>query len=359
VSGTVVHVASGREWRGGQRQVWLLARELQRAGQVRQIVVTGRGSELAARLAAEQVPVLPAVWRAGLDPRALAAVIRAARNGAALLHAHDAHAVTLAGLASLATQVPFVATRRVDFPLRRRGLWPRACRIIAISEAVATVLTNGGIPADRLVVVHSGIDLETAGSTPPFNLRARLGVADDTPVVVAVGALVPHKDHGTLLHAARRLADRFPQLHWVLTGEGELRGVLEWLRDQLGLADRVHFLGQVAEPEGLIAEADVFAMSSREEGLGTSVLDAMARGIPVASTSAGGLGEMLGGGAGLLVPPANPEALADAIARILSDPALRSALIASAAEAVRHFSARRMAGEVLTVYRSCAHILDG
>jgi glycosyltransferase involved in cell wall biosynthesis len=165
---------------------------------------------------------------------------------------------------------------------------------------------------------------------------------------------VPHKDHGTLLHAARRLADRFPKLHWALAGEGELRGVLEWLRDQLGLADRVHFLGQVAQPAGLIAEASVFVMSSREEGLGTSVLDAMARGIPVASTTAGGLREMLGGGAGLLVPPANPEALADATARILSDPGLRSALVARADEAVRHFTAERMAGEVLTVYRSCA-----
>jgi glycosyltransferase involved in cell wall biosynthesis len=219
---------------------------------------------------------------------------------------------------------------------------------------VATVLTNDGIPADRLAVVHSGINLDAARTAPPYGVRARLGLADDVPVAVTVGALVPHKDHGTLLHAARRLTDRFPNLHWVLAGEGELRGVLEWLRDQLGLADRVHFLGQVARPEGLIAEASVFVMSSREEGLGTSVLDAMARGIPVASTTAGGLGEMLGGGAGLLVPPANPEALADAIARILSDPALRAALVARAGEAVRHFTAERMAGEVLTVYRSCA-----
>jgi glycosyltransferase involved in cell wall biosynthesis len=300
------------------------------------------------------VPLVPATWHAGLDPRALAAVVVAARRGGVLLHAHDAHAVTLAGLASLGTKVPFVATRRVDFPLRRKALWSRACRIIAISEAVATVLTNDGIAADRLAVVHSGIDLDAARATPAFGLRSRLGLADDTPIAVSVGALVPHKDHGTLLHAARRLADRYPNLHWALAGEGELRDVLEWLRDQLGLSDRVHFLGRIADPEGLIAEASVFVMSSREEGLGTSVLDAMARGIPVASTTAGGLGEMLGGGAGLLVPPGNAEALADAIGRILADPAVRASLVARADEAVRHFTAERMAGEVLTVYRSCA-----
>ena len=157
-----------------------------------------------------------------------------------------------------------------------------------------------------------------------------------------------------VIHAARRLSERFPALHWVIAGDGELLSVLEWLRDQLGLSDRVHFLGQIPEPEGLIAEADLFVMSSREEGLGTSVLDAMARGIPVASTTAGGLGEMLGGGAGMLVPAANPEALADAVARILSDPSLRSTLVARAGKAIRHFTAERMAAEVLTVYRSCA-----
>ena len=354
MKGTVVHVASGREWRGGQRQVWLLARELQRRGDVAQAVVTGRGSELATRLEADAVPVVPAVWRAGLDPRALAAVIWAARGGAALLHAHDAHAVTLAGLASLVTRVPMIATRRVDFPLRRRGLWGRASRIIAISEAVATVLSNDGIPAERLVVVHSGIDLDAVRAAAPLGLRSRFGLPEDSLLAVTVGALVPHKDHATLLHSARRLSDRFPTLHWVIAGDGELRSVLEWLRDQLGLGDRVHFLGRIPDPEGLIAEADVFVMSSREEGLGTSVLDAMARGIPVASTRAGGLGEMLGGGAGLLVPVAHPEALADAVGRILSDPSLRDALTARAADAVLHFTAERMAGEVLTVYRSCA-----
>jgi glycosyltransferase involved in cell wall biosynthesis len=95
-------------------------------------------------------------------------------------------------------------------------------------------------------------------------------------------------------------------------------------------------------------------MSSREEGLGTSVLDALARGIPVASTDAGGLPEILEGGTGLLVPAGNPSALADAVERIVTDPALRRSLGGRAREAVRRFSAARMAEEVLTVYRSIA-----
>lgn len=358
MSRAVVHVASGREWRGGQRQVWLLARELQRAG-LRQVVVTGVATELGFRLKREGVRVHEARWTSGLDPRVLLPVAREVRAGAALLHAHDAHAVTLAGLVALPTAVPLVVTRRVDFHLRRPGFWRRASCVIAISSAVADVLTDDGIDPARIQVVHSGIDLEAAREAPPLGVRERLGLASGTPVACTVGALVPHKDHVTLLHTARLLAPRFPDLHWVIAGDGELRQVLAWLAAELGLADRVHFLGHVSQPLGVIADADVYVMSSREEGLGTSVLDAMARGIPVASTSAGGLPEMLHDGGGILVPPRNPDALAGAVQRILCDPDLRRRLVEQASRTVETFSAARMAAEVRTVYRSCASLLDG
>ena len=355
----VVHVASGREWRGGQRQVWLLARELQRGGLERQVVVTGAATQLAFRLKHDGIAVHEARWQAGLDPRVLLPLLREVRAGAALLHAHDAHAVTLAGLVALVTGVPLVATRRVDFHLRRPGFWRRAARVIAISSAVADVLTDDGIDPVRIQVVHSGIDLDAARRAEPLGLRERLALPPATPLACTLGALVPHKDHATLLHAARLLAPRFPALHWVIAGEGELRPVLEWLARELGVAERVHFLGHVSQPLGVIADADVYVMSSRDEGLGTSVLDAMARGIPVASTSAGGLPEMLHEGGGILVPPGNPDALAGAVRRILCDPELRRRLVDQASRTVESFSAARMAAEVRTVYRSCAPLLDG
>jgi L-malate glycosyltransferase len=359
LTATVVHVASGREWRGGQRQVLLLARELQRGGLTNQVVVTGADTELGFRLRQEGVRVREAPWRMGLDPGVLLPIMWEIRGGGALLHAHDAHAVTLAGLCALATRVPMVATRRVDFHLRRLGFWRRADRIIAISAAVADVLSEDGIRPERVVMVHSGTDLEAARQAEPLGLREWLGLPQETTLACTVGALVPHKDHVILLHAARRVASRFPALHWVIAGEGELRPVLEWLTSELNLTSRVHFLGQVAHPLRVIADADLYVMSSREEGLGTSVLDAMARGIPVASTSAGGLPEMLHEGAGILVPPRNPEALAGAMERILSDAELCRRLVERASRAVERFSADRMAAEVRSVYRSCAPLIDG
>jgi glycosyltransferase involved in cell wall biosynthesis len=353
VTTRVVHVASGREWRGGQRQVWLLARALKRDG-ARQIVVTGRDSELATRLRNSGVAVRGVTWRAGIDPRVLPALLAESRVGPALLHAHDAHALTLAGIAAWRARVPLVVTRRVDFPLRRRVCWGRADRVIAISNAVADVLRRDGLDPGRISVVHSGIDLAETEQATPLGLRAQLGLPPDALVAASVGALVPHKDHETLICAAALLAGRCPTLHWVVAGDGPLRPRLAGLIHQLGVPGRVHLVGHVAEPVRLVADADVFVMCSREEGLGTSVLDAMARGIPVASTSAGGLPEMLKDGAGLLVPPGRPEDLAEAVARLISDPQLRTDVSRRAREAVRAFSAERMAAEVRTVYRSCA-----
>ncbi|HEX6105538.1 MAG TPA: glycosyltransferase [Gemmatimonadales bacterium] len=349
----VLHVASSREWRGGQRQVWLLARELARLG-LSQRVLTGAGSELARRLEASGVPVRAVRWRAGLDPRVLPALRAEARSGPSLIHAHDAHALALAALASWGRSIPLVVTRRVDFPLRRPGLWRRAERVIAISAAVARVLRTDGIDPGRIVIVRSGVDLEAAEAAAPIGLRARLGIPADAILAAHLGALVPHKDQATLLRAAALLRERCPTLYWVVAGEGELRPELRSLLEELGLGDRVHLVGQVSEPLGLLAEADLFVMSSRQEGLGTAVLDAMARGIPVASTDAGGLPEMLAGGAGVLVPAGNPSALADAVERLAGSPALRQEIGARARAAARRFSARRMAEEVLTVYRSCA-----
>lgn len=349
----VVHVASGREWRGGQRQVWLLARELARMGDIEQTVVTGAGSELARRLADDGVPVREARWAAGLDPRVIPVTLRALRPGA-VLHAHDAHSVTLAGIAAQIAGRPLVATRRVDFHLQRRGFWGRADRVIAISRAVGDVLRADGIAAERIAVIPSGISLDDARSATPLGIRERLGLPTAAAIAANVAALVGHKDHATLLRAAALLRDAMPGLHWVIAGEGPLRAEIERQRGELGLAGIVHLLGHIPDPVRLIADADVYVMSSSQEGLGTAVLDAMALGIPVASTAAGGLPEVLGDESGLLVPPGDFAALADAVRRIVTDSTVRTALIDRASIAVRRFTARRMADDVVSVYRSCA-----
>jgi L-malate glycosyltransferase len=358
VNRSIVHVASGREWRGGQRQVWLLSRELRRLG-VEQVVVTGRGTELARRSTMAGIRLKLVNWRTSLDPRVLWPLLSQIHRRPSILHAHDAHALTLAGVCSTLTGTPLVVTRRVDFPLQRPGYWIRADRVIAISQAVADVLVTSGVPRQRIDVIYSGIPVDSLMGVSRLGIRERLGLPPNTRVAANVAALVRHKDHETLLGAAKHLYETQPDLHWVIAGEGELRSRVESRIEALGLGERVHLLGQIDEPARLIADSDLFVMSSRQEGLGTSVLDAMAIGIPIASTAAGGLPEILRDGAGLLTPPEDPVALAGSVKRLLEEPELRDRLVAQARIAVLRFSARRMAEEMVSVYRSCVHSLDG
>jgi glycosyltransferase involved in cell wall biosynthesis len=357
VNPAIVHVASGREWRGGQRQVWLLARELARQ-KIEQVVVTGEGSELASRLEADGVRVRAAPWRAGLDPRVVPAIVGELRGRSAILHAHDAHALTLAGLSATLTGAPLVVTRRVTFPLRSRFFWRRACRVIAISGAVREALEADGLSTDRLVVVPSAADVPDPASPDP-GIRTRLGLSNTGQLAVSLGALTPEKDQSTQVEAAALLVRDLPDLHWAIAGEGPLRGELERRIEQRGLQGRFHLLGHLADPHDALAGADIFVLSSTSEGLGSSVLAAMARDVPVVATRVGGIPDLLGGGAGLMVPARNPGELARTVRRMLGDPALRRELILVARNELRRFSVSAVAERVLTVYRSCAHSLDG
>ena len=123
--------------------------------------------------------------------------------------------------------------------------------------------------------------------------------------------------------------------------------------------DRVHLVGGLVDPDRALAGADLFVLSSTSEGLGTSALAAMARGIPVIATRVGGLTELLDSGAGLLVPPSDPGALAEAVRQVLNDPELRSRLARSGREVAHAHAIGPMADQVLSVYRSCAHSFDG
>jgi L-malate glycosyltransferase len=354
----IVHVASGREWRGGQRQVWLLARELGRRG-IDQVVVTGADSELARRLGSDRVRVRPAPWRAGLDPRVLPAILGELRHRDAILHAHDAHALTLAGICAGLSRAPLVATRRVTFPLRRKLFWARAQRLIAISGAVRDALTHDGLSPERIALIPSAVDVVELKASSGPDIRTRFGLPEKGQVAVSLGALTPEKDQSTVVEAAALLVRDLPALHWVIVGEGPLRSALKGLVARRGLKERVHLVGQLPDPHLALAGADVFVLSSLAEGLGSSVLAAMAMDVPVVATRVGGVPELLGSGGGILVSAGKPAEFAAAVHRVLSEPGYASTLRQAARRELGRFTVDGMAEQVLEVYRSCAHSLDG
>jgi L-malate glycosyltransferase len=347
----VLHLDSGREYRGGQDQVRLLARMLAGAPQVQQRLVTRRGSELARRVTAEGVAVIEAPWGPGLDPRAWWRVVVAAITWPPdLIHAHNAHAVTVAVWARRFLQLTgtaprVVATRRVVFPVRARSALRRVDAVIAISHAVRTTLIAAGLPPGEVAVVHDGIDPEEVrrAADPPLGVRATLGLAPGTPLAVNVAALESGKDHATLVRAARAARGRQPTLHWAIAGAGPERPALEREIERLGIGDRVHLLGHVQRADALIAECDVLVMSSRDEGLGSVVLHALALHKPVVATAGGGLPEVVP--RDWVVPVGDAEALARAVVRTVEHPGAPPPL-------PNQFTAAAMAAGVLAVYRS-------
>ncbi|HEX5575002.1 MAG TPA: glycosyltransferase family 4 protein, partial [Gemmatimonadales bacterium] len=272
--------------------------------------------------------------------------------------AHDAHSLTLAGLSAIPRGRPLVVTRRATFPLRKGYFWRRACRVIAISQAVHHALLKDGIEPGHVVTIPSAVDPDVSQCSG-LDLRGLLSIPPNGQLAVHLGALTPEKDQSTLILAAARLVRDLPDLHWVIVGDGPLRAELQRRITSLELHDRVHLLGALDDPHRALAQADVFVLSSVAEGLGSSVLAAMARSVPVVATRVGGVPDLLESGSGLLVQPEDPQELARAVERVLTNGSLRSKLVNAAGREIEKYSVGAMADRVLSVYRSCAHSLGG
>jgi glycosyltransferase involved in cell wall biosynthesis len=360
---SLFQIDTGREWRGGQRQALLLAREVRKRGYPLTFVVQP-GSPLHEKAAAENLPLLPVTVKGEADLRASLRISRAMkRNGCVLAHFHDAHAVAVGGRASRWAQVPVrVISRRVDFPLKKNPFSRRKYArdidlIIAISEGVRDVLLQGGIPPERIAVVPSGIDFSPFEENPDRGfLRREFGFAPDDYLVGIVAHLESHKGHAYLIEAARILKSRAPKMKFIIVGKGSLELTLEEQARGLGVDDIVYFLGFREDVPRILASLDLFVLSSYLEGLGSSIMDAMASRLPVVATMVGGIPELVKDGeTGLLVLPRDPASLADGIERLHKDRALARRLGDKGFEVVhRQFSAEAMAGRIIDQYEALA-----
>ncbi len=348
-----------RGWRGGQRQTLWLARALRAQGHGT-LLAARSGQPLADRAVAEGLNVWPLRPFVEGDPLAVWSLRRAMRRAnATIVHAHSGHAVALGALATLGTAARLVVTRRVDFRLNdnafTRWKYRRASAVIAISDAVGAALRASGVAPDRITVIPSGVDLDRRVDAASSATLAALGVPPGAPVVVQVSALVGHKDPLTFVRAVAVAHRRVPALRALLVGDGHLRGEVTAAVRELDLEDVLRVTGYRADADALIAAANVVTLSSREEGLGTVLLDAMAFGGAVAATAAGGIPEIVRDDVtGLLAPIGDGAALGDRIARLASDPALAARLAAAARGRVRAFSVEATAEQTLGVYRRVA-----
>ncbi len=342
-------------WRGGEGQMMLLAGG-QRLHDYHVSFIARPGSELAKRAAVAgfEVDEIDFSWH--MSPLAGRQVARMLRSRKAdILHIHDGHGVWMGKLGARLARTPHVvATRRVDFRVSGPMKWSWGIdRVVAISECIAGVLTSRGVPAEKIRVVHSGIDsgrFDGQGDCERF--RAELGLGQWAPLIANVAALTDHKGQKYLIDAMSQIRKTHKSAHLVIAGEGELRGELEAQIDKLSLGEWVHLAGFRKDVPDILAAADVAVFSSHLEGLCTSAMDAMACGKPVVATDAGGLPEVVNDGVtGLIVPARDPDALAAAISSLLDDEKMRADMgIAARKRLEEGFTAAKMVEGNLAVY---------
>ena len=368
-----LHIDTARTWRGGQNQVLLTVNGLREIGQ-RAALVAHPDGELRKR-AAEGLELVPLAPKSEVDLSAawrLNRVIKKLQPD--VIHAHDAHGVAMAGLAlSLGAasakngEPPLVVSRRVDFHLRHNSFsrWKHRqvdC-FIAASEAIRQMLIVDGVPAERTVTVHEGIDVDHILAAPLVDVHQAFFLPHGSPVVGNIAALVPHKGQRHLIEAAHLVVQKLPDVRFVILGEGELREALERLVREYHLEKHVLLPGFRTDVIGCLKSFDVFVMSSVTEGLGTSLLDAMACSRPIIATSAGGIPEVVDEGVtGLLVPPRDHTAMADAIISLVGDEARRRAMgDRGFARVNEKFTVERMIAGTAAVYARVAgtpHVVD-
>lgn len=349
-----------REWRGGQNQFLLLLKGLYERGHAAELL-TAKGSSLGHR-ASKLGFCVHYTSRDGLRLPAAQKIRSLMSDGRFdVVHVNESHALTAAWLSRAHHRAPLLISRRVGFPLGTsyfsRARFAAATRIIANSNWVADQLTASGVTRERVTVIYEGVEIPGPATAEIRQAaRNRRGIGEKERLLGCAGVLLPDKGQEWVIRALAQLRGEFPGCKLLLAGEGPYREQLQRLTAELKLQDAVIFAGFVRDVENVYRALDVFVFPALFEGLGTSLLAAMAHGVPSVTYFGCALGEIVENGkSGLQVEPKNPDALAGAIRSILVDNDFAGKMGAAGRERIQKvFSAERMVEETVRLYREVA-----
>ncbi len=355
----ILHIDTGKGWRGGQQQAIYLHEELISKG-IGTALVCQPGSELERYCEIKQLPYYPIRMRNELDFISGFKIARLCKKKQYnILHLHTAHALAIGLWAKMFhPKLKLIAVRRVDFHIKKNWFsqfkYNSALtdKIVCISNAIKQVLLSDGIPEDKLITIHSGVDLHKFDSVEPDKkLKRNLGIEADHIIVGTVAAIVGHKDYPTLLRAAERVIQETDNVTFCAVGDGDKKKEVHKLAQNLDLKNRFKFLGYRKDIGALLKSFDIFVLASNEEGFGTSLLDAQAVGLPVIGTKAGGIPEAIQHEHnGFLVPIANDKLLADTILELVNNPEKRTQFGSAGKQFVRQFSIEKTCEKNIELY---------
>jgi L-malate glycosyltransferase len=358
----ILHLDTRPDWRGGQHQILMTLRGQRARGHDAQLM-TRRGSPLEQRAVAEKFAVHTFPPRSARLNALLCLREIVDQQGFDVVHAHDPHALSAAWLARVHRRTLLVVSRRVAYPLSRAwpalGRYRAAHRIIAVSKFVAESVIAAGIDATRVGVVYDGVEIPAVTSAEVRAVaRRRWNVADAAPLPGCVGYLLPEKGQELLVRAMKMVNAEFPASKLILAGDGPMRARLESLAADLLLQNTIIFAGFVEDTASVYQALDLFVFPSLTEPLGSSLLAAMAHGLPSIAVASGGVPEIIEDQRdGLLVGAPDAAELARAICGVLRDPQTARCLGDAARETVaRRFTADLLAENTLREYEQAIHL---
>jgi glycosyltransferase involved in cell wall biosynthesis len=364
---TILHAIETAGPGGAETVVLELASHLD-PSRFRSIAILPPGNWLPQALQGRGIPTRVVKSKSWHDSRLLRTMTELIRKERVdLIHSHLPDQNFYSCIAGLFTRRKTIVTYHGDLPPSRNGRTRRAfkewivrhtaSKIVVVSEYLKGSLLKAGAPREKLVRIYNGIDSSRYSVSPGGVLRRELGCLPGSQIIGMVANMRKSKGLEYFVRAARIVSESFPQTHFVVAGETEIEmeKKLSCLVRELSLDDRFTFLGFREDIPQVLAEFDVFALASVSEGLSIATIEAMASGRPVVVTRSGGPQEIVEDRkTGLLVPPADPHALASGICELLRSPQLAERLGKSArAEAESRFSRNRMVREYESLYESC------
>jgi glycosyltransferase involved in cell wall biosynthesis len=338
----VAHVNVAKGYRGGERQTELLIRALV-SDSVEQVLVARHGAPLVTRFGG--LPIEVRMVSGSFLSVALAT------SDVDLIHVHEGRSIYGAYLRSLLSGTPYIATRRVDNPIKDHWFahhaYRRAAFVVAVAAQVADVVRQHD-PRVRVRVVYSANSGLPIDESRAQAIRQGFG---DRIVVGHVGALDnSQKGQEFIIAVARELQLSHPELHFVLVGGGADEAML---RDAAAGLNNLSFTGFVENVGDYLAAFDIFILPSRREGIGSILFDAMEQGLPIVATRVGGVPEIVHHEEnGLLIEPERPDQLRDAVLRLSADRDLRARMGASGRQIASQYTIRVMAQKYLDLYES-------
>ena len=355
----VLHLSSEKSWRGGERQIAFLIEEHKKMG-IDTHIICKRNSSFS-RFCKNKNWQFQEASFSGVFDLSTPLIIKnyCKRKKIDLIHLHTSKSHTAGVLSALfGNATNMVLTRRVVFEPKNSSLtkWKynhsQIKKVVCISKCVREVMSKYLSDQSKCLIVYSAIDTSQSIDKGAFDIRKQYNIKEGTKLIGTVGALSKEKDHKTFINTASILYSKFgPKVKFLVIGDGVEMKNLKDYAEQKGLSSAIIFTGFLNNVLGALSELDYFLFTSKSEGLGTSILDAMLCRVPVVSTNAGAISEIvIHGETGLLSPITDSKSLATNIESLITDGEQRSSLIENAYRKVKHFDKQKMASQIKEVY---------